>query len=211
MSNKGEATKQKVLKTARELFYLNGYNNTSIDDILKTSKIKKGNLYFHFRSKEALGYAVIDSYLAEEAEMIDRILSGPGRPMERLYRLFDSSRQHLSKQGCRGGCPIGNFALEMSDIHNGFRKKINAVFDAWCDRLEKLLREAKQGGELPPSLDPKALACFMVAVWEGGVMLVKTRKDPRILGDCIKSLKAIVDACLPRPVRQAGDRPAYRV
>lgn len=206
MLNKGEVTKQKVLKTARELFYLNGYNNTSIDDILKASKIKKGNLYFHFSSKEALGYAVIDSYLAEEAAMFDRVLAGPGSPMDRVYRLFDSSRKHLSQQGCRGGCPIGNFAIEMSDIHNGFRKKINAVFDDWCDRLEGLLREAKQRGELPPAIDPKALACFMVAVWEGGVMLVKTRKDPRILGDCIKSLKAIIEGCLSPSLRHAEAR-----
>lgn len=202
MSSKGERTKQKVLKTARELFYLNGYNNTSIDEILKTSRIKKGNLYFHFGSKEELGYAVLDSYLAEEAEMIDRVFAGSGSPMERVYRLFESSRRHLSEQGCRGGCPIGNFALEMSDLHNGFRKKINAVFDAWCDRLEKLLREAKRAEELPPTIDPKALACFMVAVWEGGVMLVKTRKDPRVMGDCIKSLKGIVQAF--RPDRQAS-------
>ena len=194
MSSKGEQTKQKVLKTARELFYLNGYNNTSIDDILKASKIKKGNLYFHFGSKEELGYAVLDSYLDEEARMIDRIFSGPGGPMERIYRLFDSSRKHLSERGCRGGCPIGNFALEMSDLHNGFRKRINAVFDAWCDRLEALLGEAKKADELPPSTDTRALACFMVAVWEGGVMLVKTRKDPRVMGDCIKSLKGMVEA-----------------
>ncbi|MBI3811641.1 MAG: TetR family transcriptional regulator C-terminal domain-containing protein [Nitrospirae bacterium] len=194
MSSKGERTRQKVLKTARELFYLNGYNNTSIDDILKTSKIKKGNLYFHFRGKEALGYAVLDSYLTEEAELMNRMFSGSGSPMERIYRLFDSSRKHLSGQGCRGGCPIGNFALEMSDLHNGFRKKINAVFDAWCDHLEKLLRKAKQADELPPSIDTKAMACLMVAVWEGGVMLVKTRKDPRVMGDCIKSLKGIVQA-----------------
>ncbi|HEY5594651.1 MAG TPA: TetR family transcriptional regulator C-terminal domain-containing protein [Nitrospiria bacterium] len=202
MSSKGERTKQTVLKTARELFYLNGYNNTSIDEILKTSRIKKGNLYFHFGSKEELGYAVLDSYLAEEAEMIDRVFAGSGSPMERVYRLFESSRKHLSEQGCRGGCPIGNFALEMSDLHNGFRKKINAVFDAWCDRLEKLLREAKRAEELPPTIDPKALACFMVAVWEGGVMLVKTRKDPRVMGDCIKSLKGIVQAF--RPDRRAS-------
>ena len=202
MSSKGERTKQTVLKTARELFYLNGYNNTSIDEILKTSRIKKGNLYFHFGSKEELGYAVLDSYLAEEAEMIDRVFAGSGSPMERVYRLFESSRRHLSEQGCRGGCPIGNFALEMSDLHNGFRKKINAVFDAWCDRLEKLLREAKRAEELPPTIDPKALACFMVAVWEGGVMLVKTRKDPRVMGDCIKSLKGIVQAF--RPDRRAS-------
>ena len=194
MSGKGELTKQKVLKTARELFYLNGYNNTSIDDILKASKVKKGNLYFHYRGKEALGYAVIKSYLEDEIKLVDEVFAGPGSPMERIYRLLETSRRHLAERGCRGGCPIGNFAIEMSDIHNGFRKKINQVFDAWSERLEKLLKEAKQVGELPPSIDAKAMAHMMVAVWEGGVMLVKTRKDPRVLGDCIKSLKGMMEA-----------------
>lgn len=194
MPSKGELTKQKVLQTARELFYLNGYNNTSMDDIVKASKVKKGNLYFHYRSKEALGYAVINSYLEDEIRMVDVIFAGPGSPMERIYRLFETFKRHLADRGCRGGCPVGNFAIEMSDIHNGFRKKVNRIFDAWQERFVTLLKEAKQAGELPPSMDPKALACFMVAVWEGGVMLVKARKDPRVMGDCIKSLKGIVGA-----------------
>jgi TetR/AcrR family transcriptional regulator, transcriptional repressor for nem operon len=193
MSRKGEYTKHKVLNTARELFYLNGYNNTSIDDILRASRIKKGNLYFHFRNKEALGYAVIESYLEEEVRLVDEIFAGPGSPLERMYRLFDTFREHLAKRGCRGGCPVGNFAIEMSDLHNGFRKKINRIFDAWVDRLVSLLEEAKQAGELPPTLDSKAMASFMIAVWEGGVMLVKARKDPRVMGDCIKSLRGILE------------------
>jgi TetR/AcrR family transcriptional regulator, transcriptional repressor for nem operon len=194
MSNKGDLTKHKVLKTARELFYLNGYNNTSMDDIVKASKVKKGNIYFHYRNKEALGYAVIDSYLDDEIRTIDGVFAGPGSPMGRIYQLFETFRRHLADRGCRGGCPVGNFAIEMSDIHNGFRKKVNRIFDVWEERLIILLVEAKEAGELPPSIDPKALACFMVAVWEGGVMLVKTRRDPRVMGDCIKSLKGIVEA-----------------
>lgn len=194
MSGKGELTKQKVLKTARRLFYLNGYNNTSIDDILKASRVKKGNLYFHYRSKEELGLAVIDSYLIEGSGSMDRILIGPGSPMGRIYRLLDTSRKNLEQGGCRGGCPIGNFALEMSDIHRGFRKRVNGVFNVWTGRLQKVLQEAKQAGEIPRSINTKALAHFVVAVWEGGVMLVKTRRDPRVLGDCIKSLKAMFRA-----------------
>jgi len=194
MPSKGELTKQRILKSARERFYLHGYTNTSIDDIIRASKVKKGNLYFHFESKEALGYAVIDGLLGEEIRMVDEIFAGPGSPMGRIYRLFETFKRHMADRGCRGGCPVGNFALEMSDIHNGFRKKINSIFDAWLDRLVKLLEEAKKEGEIPPSMDAKALACFLVAIWEGGVMMMKTRKDPRVMADCIKSLKGIVEA-----------------
>lgn len=194
MSVKGELTKQRVLKTARELFYLNGYNNTSMDDIVRASKVKKGNLYFHYQSKEVLGFAVIDSYRTDEMEEIDRIFNGAGSAMDRIYRLLDSSKRQLMKVGCRGGCPIGNFALEMSDIHPGFRKKVNQVFTAWADRLERLLREAKRAGEIPSSINTRAFSHFMVAIWEGGVMLVKTQKNPKVLRDCLSSLKGIIRA-----------------
>jgi len=194
MSSKGEQTKHRILDTARELFYLNGYNNTSIDDIIKASRTKKGNIYFHYRSKEALGYAVIDSYLKEEIRIVDEVFSGPGSPLERIYRLFETFRRHLADRNCRGGCPVGNFAIEMSDLHNGFRKKINRIFDAWLERLINLLEEAKRGGELPPTMDAKALGSFMIAVWEGGVMLAKARKNPAVMADCIKSLRGILEA-----------------
>ncbi len=193
MSAKGEITRQRVLDSARELFYARGYNNTSIDDILKSSKIKKGNFYFHYQSKEDLGYAVIESYLKHEIGMVDEILNQPGSPLERIYKLFECSRKNLAEKGCRGGCPIGNFAIELSDIHNGFRKKINHIFDVWTERMEKILIEAKKEGEIPEAVDARAMANLMVAIWEGGVMLVKTRKNPEILDDCIRSLRGILE------------------
>lgn len=193
MTEKGEITRQRVLESARELFYNKGYNNTSIDEILKSSKVKKGNFYFHYPSKEDLGYAVIESYLKREISLVDEILNQPGSPLERIYNLFEFSRKNLAEKGCRGGCPIGNFALELSDIHNGFRNKINKIFDAWTDRMECILVEAKKEGEIPEALDAKEMANLMVAIWEGGVMLVKTRKNPKILDDCIRSLRGILE------------------
>lgn len=192
MSAKGDLTRQKILDSARGLFYSKGYNNTSIDEILRASKIKKGNFYFHYGSKEDLGYAVIESYLFNEINMMDKILQLPGSPLERLFQLFESSKKNLVENGCRGGCPIGNFALELSDIHEGFRNKINLIFDVWTDRMRVILDEAKKAGEIPETSDTKALANFMVAVWEGGIMLVKTRKDPSVMDDCIHSLRGIL-------------------
>ena len=60
MSAKGEATKNRVVETARRLFHVQGFSNTSMDDIIKKSGVKKGNLYFYFKSKDELGYAVLN-------------------------------------------------------------------------------------------------------------------------------------------------------
>ncbi|MDN3709585.1 TetR family transcriptional regulator [Myroides ceti] len=52
---KAEATRLTILKKAYELIYINGYQTTSIDDILATTKVTKGALYYHFKIKTKWG------------------------------------------------------------------------------------------------------------------------------------------------------------
>ena len=49
---KGATTKEEILQTACRLVYRQGFNNTSLDDILRESGVGKGNFYYHFKSKE---------------------------------------------------------------------------------------------------------------------------------------------------------------
>lgn len=192
MLQKGELTRQRILASARRLFYLNGFTNTSVDAILRDCQIKKGNFYFHYRSKEALGYAVIESYLTEQDAEMAGVLFGAGSPIERIFTLFERAIARMMNGGCRGGCPIGNFAIEMSDIHDGFREKVQAVFDRWTTLLQGVLDEAKAAGELDPRMDTAALAATMVAAWEGAVMLAKTRRSAAVMQDCTRSLQALL-------------------
>ena len=58
-------SKEKILESARDLFHLNGYKNTSIDDILKSTGVTKSNFYYHFKSKEELGLLILDIRIKE--------------------------------------------------------------------------------------------------------------------------------------------------
>ena len=59
-SAKGAATRDQILDAASRLIHLQGYHGTSLDDVLRESGVGKGNFYYHFRSKEDLGYAIIE-------------------------------------------------------------------------------------------------------------------------------------------------------
>lgn len=52
--------KEKILKVAKELFIKNGYNATTTGDIVKYSGSSKGNLYYHFKTKENLFLEIIN-------------------------------------------------------------------------------------------------------------------------------------------------------
>src|SRR4029434_8589131 len=59
-SAKGAATRDQILDAAGRLIHLQGYHCTSLDDVLRESGVGKGNFYYYFKSKEDLGYAIID-------------------------------------------------------------------------------------------------------------------------------------------------------
>src|SRR5437762_11972667 len=60
----GRSTREAILEAASRLIHVHGYNHTSLDDVLRESDVGKGNFYYHFKSKEELGYAILDQIIA---------------------------------------------------------------------------------------------------------------------------------------------------
>src|SRR2546421_901535 len=56
----GKTTRDAIVTAAMRLMHVHGYHATSLDDVLRESGVGKGNFYYHFRSKEELGYAILD-------------------------------------------------------------------------------------------------------------------------------------------------------
>ena len=86
---KGEKTKARVLETARQLINEKGFCSTSINDIIQATGVKKGNLYFHFPSKEELSLAILEEANKEFATFLSRSLQGE-RPLDRLSKFLDA-------------------------------------------------------------------------------------------------------------------------
>ena len=64
MPRKRQSTKSRIVKSAWNLFYKNGYDNTTVEDIITASKTSKGTFYHYFKSKEGLLNSL--SYLFDE-------------------------------------------------------------------------------------------------------------------------------------------------
>jgi AcrR family transcriptional regulator len=64
---KGQATRERLVRSARGLFGKRGYEATSIEAVLEAAGVRRGSLYHHFPSKEALFDAVLDQLVREIA------------------------------------------------------------------------------------------------------------------------------------------------
>lgn len=184
-------TKEHIIEAASRIVHLRGFNHTSIDDVLKESGLGKGNFYYYFKSKEELGFAILESNLKRFSDRVlgkafgDRQRDALEQVDEFLDIIVDLHRQ----RNCAGGCPLGNMAMEMSDIHEGFRKKFQRVFENWRLQLAAVLQNAKTAGQLSDRVDTTILAQFIVATVQGGILLMKVKKDIRVLENCFSELK----------------------
>src|SRR5947207_3652331 len=175
----GKTTRDAILGAAQRLMHVHGYHATSLDDVLRESGVGKGNFYYHFRSKEELGFAILDQIVATFVERtLEPCFADPtGAPLPQIRCFLDRVVQAQRDRQCRGGCAMGNLAAELSDVHEGFRKRLASVFTTWHARMAKALLEAKRRGQLGAACDPDASARFLVASLEGAILLTKLSKD----------------------------------
>ena len=91
MPKKRSSTKGKIVKAAWSLFYKNGYDQTTVEDIINASKTSKGTFYHYFKGKEALLNSLSDLFDAkyeELAAVIDPDLSAFDKLLFLNHELF---------------------------------------------------------------------------------------------------------------------------
>jgi TetR/AcrR family transcriptional repressor of nem operon len=190
-STRGAATRDQILDAASRLIHLRGYHCTSLDDVLRESGVGKGNFYYHFKSKEDLGYAIIDRAVERFLERtLEPALGDPeGDPLDQVQAFLDRMVAIQRERNCVGGCPVGNLASELSDVHEGFRQRLAGIFDQWRARIAEALRRGQERGRLGRELEPAAVAHFMVAALEGAILMAKVTRDVAVLERCVGELK----------------------
>ena len=87
------------------------------------------------------------------------------------------------------GCPIGNLTIEMSEHDETFRLKLEHFFKRWIVSIEKILEEMVKQNQLDPTGDIRKSAEAIVAMIEGGILLMKSQQDISILMNVIDVIR----------------------
>jgi TetR/AcrR family transcriptional repressor of nem operon len=185
-----EATRQQILQVAAQEIAENGFQKASLSDILENAGVSKGALYHHFKSKQALGYAVFDEVFAKEHFDQWRIIAGSDDdPINLLKQKFLELR-NLSDEDIQLGCPVMNVCMEMTGVDEGFREKAVKLYSHLTDNIAQLLQRAQTSGQLKQDADPEAIALFLSASIQGMTAQAKYVRSVEVLKS---SLSAIAD------------------
>jgi len=184
-----ERTRQRLLRAAFREVYRYGFQSAGIDTILAATDVTKGALYHHFKSKEALGYAIIEEVVAEMTG--DRWLRPLQRskdkdPIDALIGVVQAIPHR--PRDVRGGCPLVNLAQEMSQLDEQFRKRLERIFRAWQAEVAMTLRKGQAEGTVRRDLVPEETASFLVALVEGYEVLAKNAQDTKVWNMGIRNI-----------------------
>ena len=181
-----------ILDAAAALIAEQGFTSTSVDDVIKGAKLSgKSHFYHYFKSKEELGYEVLNRQFERFAERGLAILREPMiDPLERLSLFIDGIVALQAESGGRRGSPFGNLAAELADAHEGFRIRIEAVFERWASQIRSLLWEARP--QLRDDVDAVRLARFIIAALEGAVLMTRVKRDITVLEGIAIDLKRFI-------------------
>jgi TetR/AcrR family transcriptional repressor of nem operon len=182
--------KQEIISIAKNIIHCKGYQATSISDILHAANIGKGQFYHYFSSKYDLGLAVMENLMEEwDHQLILNILQSSEDPKLKINKMLDWILTYHAGKEEKSGCPIGNLTIEMSEHDETFRLKLDHFFKRWIGSIETVLEEMVKQNQLHSTVDIRKSAEAIVAMIEGGILLMKSQQDISILMNVIDVIR----------------------
>ena len=186
MATKGEATKDKLLDIAERQILQNGFAATSIDELIKEAGITKGGFFYHFDSKHALAFALMQRYREQDALLFSSLFSraealtdDPLQQMLVFVKLLSEMMADL--EDIHPGCLVVSFTYESHQVNEEVRNIVADSVEDWRRLFKEQLD--KINTRYQPKLETTSddLADMLSTIIEGGIVVSRAIRDPSIL------------------------------
>lgn len=174
----------KILDAAFDLFQSQGYNATSVHEVAAAAGVTGGALHHHFRTKKAIGLAVIRERVARalDAVWLEPLRSAPDTGAA-VPGIFESLALELDARKSVRGCPVNNLTLELALADPDYRAELKRLFELWRSTIAQGLAEGP---------DRDSLAVTVVAAYSGAMALAKVEQSGEPLRLCGRQLKRLL-------------------
>lgn len=195
---KSELTKQLILNESFKLFYQNGFKTTSVDKIMKATKLTKGAFYHHYKNKKELGLAVISLKLQKRIyEGMMAPLYDSGDALVILKTTFIDRLKSFSVYEKKHGCPMNNLINEISDYEVAYQIALKRIIEEWQSALIHLIDRGKSENVIAKEINSKAVAVYLISAFEGIRGIRKLYDNDFILDEYIVGLSLYLNQIRP--------------
>ena len=175
-------SKNFITQQSAKLFYYKGYKNTELTDIFKACDMPNDIFYKYFSSKEELLITVIKYHTENLINFFNNNVDDLS--ISKFHYFFEKYFENIVNNKFHGGSPLGNLALELSDINKNIReelvksyKKIELRFSFFITTLKYAFPEKYD------DIVPETTARILIALLEGTILMLKTEKESSAIND----------------------------
>jgi AcrR family transcriptional regulator len=185
------APRERILKTASDLFYRFSINSVGIDRIIAESGVAKMTFYKHFPSKADLITTYLHYKSAIWFEMLSSSTERPGlSPLERVLAVFDAIEEPLLAPSYRG-CPFVKGLAEFGPEANS--PDVEATIAAYFTRLHDFVASLIE----PLSLSqPETVVIQILSLIQGSFVMAQSARDPAIVAANRDAARVLLEAGL---------------
>ncbi|MCD0469132.1 TetR/AcrR family transcriptional regulator [Flavobacterium sp. JAS] len=166
--SKAANTRLTILQKAFELIYSKGYQTTSIDEIIATTQVTKGAFYYHFKTKDEMGVAIIEEIL--KPTMLGSFIKpieNSENPIDDFYNMISYLLLEDPLLQVKYGCPVGNLTQEMTPWNNQFSQALSELVNQWMMTIENAIERAQTLGLIRRDVDGKQVSFFIMSGYWG--------------------------------------------
>ena len=154
--------------TGLELFYKNGYYNTSIDDILKSLSLSKGAFYYHFQSKEDFFVSIVQNLIVRKVySMLIEPIEGKENPFTVIEKCFENALETAEHNDMDYGFILSNFISEFNRRNTVISNYLMDIYKVWEVNLITLLQKGKSDGFVDRHVDSEGVATYLISSYMG--------------------------------------------
>lgn len=158
-----------IVKIAGDLFRINGYGNTSMEDIAEKCNLSKASIYHHISSKQELVIECVkDKYEFAKLYFFDPAYQEGASKKDRFITLIEKLRIFLKEEE---RSLIGSLSYEMRNHNKEFSELIKNYFSQWTDIFTYLF----ESSHIPHIA--RNLAKDAVLLIEGAIILRAVYQD----------------------------------
>lgn len=193
MARPREFDREEVVQKALEVFWRQGYQATSVEELVAATGINRGSLYATFGDKHGLFLEAVERYRSKVTAARLARLEEPGPVRARIAEFFKEMVDFSLGEGRLLGCLMANSAIELAPHDRDVRLAVAAGLGATEAAFRRTLTRAKKEGELAADKSPADLARFFTATANGLRVMAKVSPERASLRSVVRVALAALD------------------
>jgi TetR/AcrR family transcriptional repressor of nem operon len=183
-----------LVSKSMEIFRDHGFAGTSTQMLVEGLGVNRYSLYAEFGSKQALFDAALERYDDEVVERNFGPLEAPDAGTAQIVALFEFFANASTGPAAGRGCLLCNTAVELGPADPSGAEFVKRYFERISRSFTKALHNARETGELRPSVDVPEEASFFTAAVLGLFVMIRAVAPARVVNSASRVALQHLDA-----------------